>query len=309
MRAIDTAAMEIVSVGLPWRHAISPCSKQAIALLERNTKVVTWLMPKGGRPQDQLPCIFYKGRHYSLSLRMQKAIYRHIRLKKGFKNEEVVDGTAKLRIPDLLLKEKIRTQSRFDVSMARCARPVIRARAWPRLTARSLQAMRQHQHPNNNNKPPPESRPDNNNNDEEDEDQDQDNEPPQQPPNHQASAAKRKKAKLAHPSAATTTAQQQQPAAAARRERTKSANTVAARMKGVVEKMIQERRARDPHPHLTVFVYRNQQSEITNAFLQELQKENPGLFRSRDAFLALLMERYDEFHHHNVIASASASAT
>ena len=122
MRAIDTMGMEVVSVGLPWRHAISPCSKQAIALLERNTKVVTWLMPAGGRPQDQIPCIFYKGKHFSLSLRMQKAIYRHIRLKKGFKNEEIVDGMPKLRIPDLLLKEKIRTQSRFDVSGARAHR-------------------------------------------------------------------------------------------------------------------------------------------------------------------------------------------
>jgi hypothetical protein len=47
---------------------------------------------------------------------MQKAIYRHIRLKKGFKNEERMDGMSKLRIPDVLLKEKMRTQSRFDVS-------------------------------------------------------------------------------------------------------------------------------------------------------------------------------------------------
>jgi hypothetical protein len=117
MRAIDATHMEIVSVGLAWRHAISPCSKQAIHLLERNTKVVTWLMPKGGQAQDQIPCILYKDKYFSLSLRMQKAIYRHIRLKKGFKNEETVNGMQKLRIPDLLLKEKIRTQSRFDVRL------------------------------------------------------------------------------------------------------------------------------------------------------------------------------------------------
>ena len=107
--------MEVVSTGLPWLHAVPPCSKAAISLLERNTKVVTWLMPHGGQSHEQLPCIWYKEKYYSLSLRMQKAIYRHIRLKKGFKNEERVNGTPKLRIPDLLLKEKIRTQSRFDV--------------------------------------------------------------------------------------------------------------------------------------------------------------------------------------------------
>jgi hypothetical protein len=116
MRLIDAKGMEIISSGIPWNHAISPCSKQAISLLERNTKVVTWLMQKGGDVKDQIPCIFYKEKYFSLSLRMQKAIYRHIRLKKGFKNEETVDGMPKLRIPDVLLREKMRTQSRFNVS-------------------------------------------------------------------------------------------------------------------------------------------------------------------------------------------------
>lgn len=116
MKVIDTQTHEVVYIGLPWRHSISPCSKQAIHLLERNTKVVSWLVPKGAAPSEQIACINYKGRYFSISLRMQKAIYRHIRLKKGFKNEEIVNGMHKLRIPDLLLKEKIRTQSRFDVS-------------------------------------------------------------------------------------------------------------------------------------------------------------------------------------------------
>jgi hypothetical protein len=116
MKAIDMSDMEIVYSGMPWKHAIPPCSKQAIELLERNTKIVTWVMCKGGTVKDQIPCIVYNGKYYSLSLRMQKAIYRHIRLKKGFKNEERMDGMSKLRIPDVLLKEKMRTQSRFDVS-------------------------------------------------------------------------------------------------------------------------------------------------------------------------------------------------
>ena len=46
---------------------------------------------------------------------MQKAIYRHIRLKKGFHNVEIMDGVTRLRIPDVLLREKLRTQSRFEV--------------------------------------------------------------------------------------------------------------------------------------------------------------------------------------------------
>ena len=116
MKVIDISNMEIVYSGMPWMHAIPPCSKQAIELLERNTKIVTWVMAKGGTVKDQIPCILYNSKYYSLSLRMQKAIYRHIRLKKGFQNEEQMDGMSKLRIPDVLLKEKMRTQSRFDVS-------------------------------------------------------------------------------------------------------------------------------------------------------------------------------------------------
>eukprot|EP00961_Rhodomonas_salina_P287765 3887949-Rhodomonas_salina.1 len=69
-----------------------------------------------------------------------KAIYRHVRLYKvrwmnvreqgsavlsligrglgqGFKNVENVNGMLKQCIPELLLREKIRTQSRFDVCL------------------------------------------------------------------------------------------------------------------------------------------------------------------------------------------------
>ena len=121
MKVINMAGLQVVSVGMKWTYASSPCSKQAVQFLEKNEKVVTWLRDEAGL---QIPCIFYNDKYYSLSLRMQKAIYRHIRLKKGFQNEEVLDGYAKLRIPDILLKEKIRTQGRFDVSTPHHAFPV-----------------------------------------------------------------------------------------------------------------------------------------------------------------------------------------
>ena len=81
-----------------------------------------------------------------------------------------------------------------------------------------------------------------------------------------------------------------------RRERSKSVNTVAAKMKQVVEKMVQAQKDGDAHPQLTVFLYKSQQSEITNAFLVELQKENAALFQDRDAFAALIMAHYDDFN-------------
>jgi len=115
MKLIEMKGMEIVFAGEPWTHNILPCAKQAIPLLERNEKIVSWIKPIGSGVSQHIPAILYKDKFFSLSLRMQKAIYRHIRLKKGFNNEEIMDGVVKLRIPDVLLKEKIRTQSRFDV--------------------------------------------------------------------------------------------------------------------------------------------------------------------------------------------------
>ena len=82
---------------------------------------------------------------------------------------------------------------------------------------------------------------------------------------------------------------------APRRERTKSVNTVAARMKQVVDRMIASQRGGELRPHTTVFLYKSLQSEIVNAFFIELQKENTALFHDRKAFLRLIAARYDEF--------------
>jgi hypothetical protein len=116
MKAVEAWNMVVVCSGGEWTHDVSPCSQGAIPLLERNESVVTWLMPVNGTIADQVPVIRYRGGYYSLSLRMMKAIYRHVRLQKGFVNVENVNGIAKQRIPEALLAEKIRTQSRFDVS-------------------------------------------------------------------------------------------------------------------------------------------------------------------------------------------------
>jgi hypothetical protein len=116
MRLVDSENMTVLCSGVEWPHPISPCSRDAIALLERNERLVTWLAPRSGTIQDQQAVIRYKSGYYSLSLRMMKAIYRHVRLYKGFVNVETVNGVVKQRIPELLLREKIRTQSRFDVS-------------------------------------------------------------------------------------------------------------------------------------------------------------------------------------------------
>lgn len=80
--------MDIVFRGKEWDNAEDPCARSVVHLLERNESLVTWLQPRGGKVEDQVPAIKVNGQYRTLSLRMQKSIWRHIRLKKGFVNLE-----------------------------------------------------------------------------------------------------------------------------------------------------------------------------------------------------------------------------
>ena len=114
---MDMTDVFVVCSGEGWRHRLPPCSKEMMAHLERNEKLVSWLQPVGGSVHEQVPAIRVNGEFYTISLRMMKAIWRHVRLKKGFENvERAPYGGLKLKIPVTLLAEKLRTQSRFNVS-------------------------------------------------------------------------------------------------------------------------------------------------------------------------------------------------
>lgn len=108
----------IVDSGQTWTHEKKPCSRDMLPFLEQNESVVTWIAPKGSTCiSQQIPVIRIKKRYYSVSLRMMKAIWRHVRLSSDFKNVEVSkDGRLRLKIPVKLYSEKKRTQHRFNVS-------------------------------------------------------------------------------------------------------------------------------------------------------------------------------------------------
>ena len=142
MRVIGLNGMKIVHMGCMWPHTdIEPSSKNASMTLERNEALVTWLQPLGGTMEDQTPTIRLNEKEfYVLSLRCMKVIcavittvisliflifnlfclqivFRHVRLHKGFQNKELNSfGYWKLKIPMCLMRQKIRTQSRFNVS-------------------------------------------------------------------------------------------------------------------------------------------------------------------------------------------------
>ena len=117
MKHIDMSNTCVVYAGDDWVHILPPCSREMMCHLERNERLVSWLQPSKGSVHDQIPAIKVRGEYYSISLRMMKAIWRHVRLKRGFENvERAPYGGYKLKIPVLLLAEKLRTQSRFNVS-------------------------------------------------------------------------------------------------------------------------------------------------------------------------------------------------
>jgi len=121
MRILDMKGMMIVHSGCVWPYKnIDPSSKAAMGKLERNESVITWVQPVDGSIEDQLPVINVdeKG-FYMLSLRCMKVVFRHVRLRKGFTNREYTScGRLKLRIPMSLMREKVRTQSRFTVRVS-----------------------------------------------------------------------------------------------------------------------------------------------------------------------------------------------
>jgi hypothetical protein len=137
MRRIDTSGMEVVHYGREWRHALPPCNRAMIPRLERNEGLVYWLQPRGCALETQVPAVKLPDGFYTLSLRMMKAIWRSVRLRRGFQNRERAQlGGYKLRIPQTLLVEKMRTQTRFNVGrLTLPPHPLIaRARRRPALT-------------------------------------------------------------------------------------------------------------------------------------------------------------------------------
>jgi hypothetical protein len=96
MKTVDMGAVFVVHSGEPWRHSQPPCSRQMIRFLEKNEGLVTWVQvphclawclavclvdvlagcqPRTGTVQDQYPVMQIDGKHYTMSLRMMKAVW------------------------------------------------------------------------------------------------------------------------------------------------------------------------------------------------------------------------------------------
>jgi hypothetical protein len=132
MKAIKVAEFDIIKCGVEFvtGRDSRPGVEELLPHMERKENYVYWMQPKGGSTEQQQACIHVNGTYYALNNKLEKAIFRNVRLTRDFKNyERLVDGTRKLVIPQRLFQEKLRTSNRvpsvFPVSARRfrlCAR-------------------------------------------------------------------------------------------------------------------------------------------------------------------------------------------
>jgi hypothetical protein len=116
MKTIDLRKFNIIKEGIEFcvpDGNTEPGLDELLPTMERNEGAVYWLQPKGGTVEQQEACIHVHGLFYALRSKVEKAIFRSVRLTSDFRNyERLVDGTRKLVIPRRLFQEKLRTSRR-----------------------------------------------------------------------------------------------------------------------------------------------------------------------------------------------------
>ena len=99
---------DVIKAGTEFKCKNIPCQKMLSKLLERKEEYIFWVQPKNGKIDDQQAILKINGVYYKINQRLEKAIFRHIRLTKNFINlEKLENGTTKLRIPTRLLSQKM----------------------------------------------------------------------------------------------------------------------------------------------------------------------------------------------------------
>ena len=116
MKCIDMSGYSIVKAGLACISETPIRLDKLLAMMERNESYIYWLQPQDADVNAQIPAISINGKFYHPNLRLEKAIFRHVRLSRDFDNKELLeDGTPKLRIPVRLMREKVKSSIRFQV--------------------------------------------------------------------------------------------------------------------------------------------------------------------------------------------------
>lgn len=114
MREVDVSEYRLVKAGVPCHVDGEVHTSTLIEMMHSEDKYIYWF--ERGDVDTQLSCVYVNNKYYSMPLRLEKAVFKHVRLSKHFQNSEILeDGTQKLRIPSRLLDEKRRTSHRLKV--------------------------------------------------------------------------------------------------------------------------------------------------------------------------------------------------
>jgi hypothetical protein len=130
MRIVDTSSCKLICSGNQldecFLHKNASQWRQVASFLENKEIYCSWFQPDHGRVDDQFPVLRIHNQYYNIPLRIQKHIFRHVRLNATFVNREVTpNGLTKLRIPQALLMEKQRTARRFMVRVPHPPTPIL----------------------------------------------------------------------------------------------------------------------------------------------------------------------------------------
>jgi len=100
MKCINMAEYDIVKASVACKSETPIRLDKLLALMERNESYIFWLQPLNSDVSAQIPAININGKFHHPNLKLEKAIFRHVRLSRDFDNQELLeDGTPKLRIP------------------------------------------------------------------------------------------------------------------------------------------------------------------------------------------------------------------
>jgi len=114
---IDMKHLEIVKAGIEILLPTPVDFGMVFKEVQRSENHVFWLQVPDTPMREQIATIKINGLFYRMTQRLEKAVFRNVRLTKDFINVEVLeDGTRKLRIPTRLLEAKKKSSIRGQVS-------------------------------------------------------------------------------------------------------------------------------------------------------------------------------------------------
>ena len=91
MRTFDISNYTIVKAGLPASlETVNVFT--LIQMMQKNEKYVYWLQRKNSDFETQIPAVNVNGSFYQPSFKLEKAIFRHIRLTRNFQNYELMEN-------------------------------------------------------------------------------------------------------------------------------------------------------------------------------------------------------------------------